>query len=93
MGTVTESVIVLEAPGQFWACLFLQNDLVTEGADILSYMTEQRWSRTRVCAYAKSKGWKCSVMHEMHVSKSATEPTEAMDQRSVCCPPVRPKKS
>ena len=36
MGTVTESVIVLEAPGQFWACLFLQNDLVTEGADILS---------------------------------------------------------
>jgi hypothetical protein len=67
MGAVTESVIVLEAPGQFWACLFLQNDLVTEGADILSYMTEQRWSKTRVCAYAKSKGWKCSVVHEMQL--------------------------
>ena len=67
MGTVTETVIVLEAPGQFWACLVLQNDLVTEGADILSYMAEQRWSKTRVCAYAKSKGWKCSVVHEMQL--------------------------
>jgi hypothetical protein len=30
-------------------------------------MSEQRWSKTQVCAYTKSKRWKCSVVHEMQI--------------------------
>jgi hypothetical protein len=70
MGTVTETLIVLEARGQFWAGLVLHNDLVIDGADILKYMTEQHWTKTRVCAYAKSRGWKCSVVHEIQLRRA-----------------------
>ena len=65
MGPVTETLIVLEAPGRFVAFLVLHNDLVIEGADILGYMKRKQWSKAQVCCYAKSKGWKCSVVHEM----------------------------
>jgi hypothetical protein len=69
---VTETLIVLEARGQFVAGLVLHNDLVIEGADILNYMRKQRWSKAQVWCYAKSKGWKCLVAHEMLLTEGAT---------------------
>ena len=72
MGTVTETLIVLEAPGRFVAGLVLHNDLVIKGADILNYMKKQGWSKAQVCCYAKSKGWKCSVVHERLLTEGTT---------------------
>jgi hypothetical protein len=48
---------------QFCAGIVLWDDKVIEAAPIVGYM--KRWSRDRVRAYCKTRGWEISVIHEV----------------------------
>lgn len=49
----------------FTAGVVLWDDVVTEAAPIVGYMKKQKWTRSRVREYCRTRGWKISVVHEM----------------------------
>lgn len=59
-----ETLATIDAP-HFYAGIVLQNDKVIEAAPIVGYMKKQRWSRDRVRAYCKDKGWTVTVVWQM----------------------------
>lgn len=56
------SLLVQITAPHFCAGLVLDDDVVTTAAPIIHYMAEQRWTRDRVRAYCRSKGWSVSVV-------------------------------
>ena len=60
---VTETLAAISGD-KFFAGIVLWNDTVIEAAPIVSYMKTQRWSRSRVRDYCKTKGWEVSVVWE-----------------------------
>lgn len=58
-----EILAVIDAP-HFYAGIVLWDDRVVEAADIVKYMRVQKWTRDRVRAYCKDKGWKVSVVSQ-----------------------------
>jgi hypothetical protein len=56
-----EILAVIDAP-HFYAGIVLHDDKVIVAADIVRYM--RGWSRDKVRAYCKNKGWKVSVVCE-----------------------------
>ena len=57
-----ETLAVIDAP-HFYAGIVLQDEVVTEAADIVKYM--RKWSRDRVREYCKTKKWRVSVVWQM----------------------------
>lgn len=60
--TKIETLAQITAP-HFTAGIVLQDDRVTEAADIVRYM--KRWSRDRVRNYCAGKGWRIVVVWQM----------------------------
>jgi hypothetical protein len=56
---VSKILAAIEAP-HFLAGIVLREDKVIEAADIVKYM--KGWTRDRVRAYCKGKGWDVSVV-------------------------------
>lgn len=60
---ITEILATIDAP-HFCAGIVLWDNKVIEAAPICGYMKKQKWTRDRVRAYCKEKGWKVSVIYE-----------------------------
>lgn len=58
---VTEILAQIKAP-HFCAGIILRRDRVIEASDIIKYM--KGWTRDRVRAYCKEKGWSVEVVSE-----------------------------
>lgn len=58
-----EILAQIRAP-HFTAGIVLRRDRVVEAADIVKYMAKGKWTRDRVRAYCKEKGWSVEVVSE-----------------------------
>jgi len=65
---VIEILATVDAP-HFYAGIVLWDNVVVEAAPIVGYMKKGKWSRTRVRAYCKEKGWKVSVVTQTEIKR------------------------